>query len=67
MSDRGWWWVSGLRGGVWSGGGCPVWEVGVWSNTPRDGYCRGRYASYWNAFLLKSDIVEFFSNTCIMY
>ena len=22
--------------------------------TPMDGYCRGRYASYWNAFLLKS-------------
>ena len=22
------------------------------ADTPRDGYCIGRYASYWNAFLL---------------
>ena len=43
-----------LLGGAWSGrclllggvcsGGCLV-------ETPRDGYCCGRYASYWNAFL----------------
>ena len=23
-----------------------------WADTPADGYCSGRYASYWNAFLL---------------
>ena len=37
--------MSGLRGWV-SGLG-----VGVWSEPERYGYCSGRYASYWNAFL----------------
>ena len=32
-----------VRGGAWSRGGV---------ETPRDCYCCGRYASYWNAFLL---------------
>ena len=32
-------------GGSASGGG------GAWWRPPRDGYCCGRYASYWNAFL----------------
>ena len=48
-------------------GGCLVWGEGVCSGgvpapgeggllgglmeTPPDGYCCGRYASYWNAFL----------------
>ena len=40
-------------GGVCSRGrGCLV-SGGRWSlvETPRDGYCCGRYTSYWNAFL----------------
>ena len=40
--------------GVPAPGGCLPQEgvllPGVW-RTPRDGYCCGRYASYWNAFL----------------
>ena len=49
---------SGTRGGgVWSqgclvlgGGGCLV--LGVTGGEPPDGYCCGRYASYWNVLLL---------------
>ena len=37
------WGVPGL-GGCLGPGGCV--------ETPQDGYCGGRYASYWNAFLL---------------
>ena len=42
--------------GVCSWGGCLVWGVvpgpgGCLVETPPDGYCCGRYASYWNAFL----------------
>ena len=47
--------VSG-SGGVWSQGG--AWSQGVsgpggmpGGDPPSDGYCWGRYASYWNAFL----------------
>ena len=36
--------VPGPRGGVWS--------QGVPGEDPPDGYCCGRYAFYWNAFLL---------------
>ena len=51
--------LSAPRGGVcvWFGGVC-AWSRGVsvprgcLVETPRDGYCCGRYASYWNAFLL---------------
>ena len=46
--------------GVWSGG------PGVWSEReadpppPRDGYCRGWYASYWNVFLFaRSSPIKF--------
>ena len=35
-------------GGLLPGGTCS----GGCGDTPRDGYCCGRYASYWNAFLL---------------
>ena len=43
-------------GGVCSQGGClvPGWcllQGGAWWRPPPDGYCCGRYASYWNAFL----------------
>ena len=56
VSTRG---VSSWRGawsqGVSCRGGCLVrWGCarGVpGGDTPRDGYCCGRYASYWNAFL----------------
>ena len=49
----------GLVPGVWSrGGGClvpgEVWSGGAWWRPPLDGYCCGRYASYWNAFLFNS-------------
>ena len=39
--------VSAPRGSAL--GGCLLW--GGLVETPRDGYCCGRYASYWNAFL----------------
>ena len=38
------------QGGAWSGGG--LVKGGAWWRLPRDGHCSGRYASYWNAFLL---------------
>ena len=45
-----------LPGGVWRQGGAWSGRGGVCSGgclveTPRDGHCCGRYASYWNAFL----------------
>ena len=46
-----------LLGGAWSGGVCSREAVclflggGCLVETPLDGYCCGRYASYWNAFL----------------
>ena len=55
-------------GGCLPGGGCPGPGSGVCVSQyalrqtppplPADGYCCGRYASYWNAFLL------LFSRTC---
>ena len=30
---------------------------GAWWRPPRDGYCCGRYASYWNAFLLSINVL----------
>ena len=62
--------VPGL-GGACSGGvclvrGCLVWGVpapggcllqgGVPGGEPPNGHCCGRYASYWNAFLLGEEI-----------
>ena len=58
--------VHGKEGCVWQrracmaggmhGGGRHVRQGGVWHRGimrgRRDGYCSGRYASYWNAFLL---------------
>ena len=55
--------VSALGGGVCSGGcllsggwcllpGVSAPGGGAWWRPPRDGHCCGRYASYWNAFLL---------------
>ena len=41
-------------GGGWSSGG--AWSGGV-VETPRDGYCCGRYASYWNAFLFGNSFI----------
>ena len=41
-----------LWGEVCSWGGAWSWGWGVWWRPPSDGYCCGRYASYWNAFLL---------------
>ena len=47
----------GIEGGVWYRGG--VFLGVVWPDTlppqphQRDGHCRSRYASYWNAFLLE--------------
>ena len=43
-----------FTGGAWSRGmpgprGCA--PGGVPGGDPPDGYCSGRYASYWNAFL----------------
>ena len=41
-----------VQWGAWSGGGC--------GNLPCDGYCCGRYASYWNAFLFFDLLLWFF-------
>ena len=38
------------------GGSWGVWPGGVSRPTPVDGYCRGWYASYWNAFLLSVSV-----------
>ena len=46
-------------GGVSSRGSAP-WR-GAWWRPPRDSYCCGRYASYWNAFLL---VLKMFLKTC---
>ena len=42
----------GMYGGGMCGKGCMVGEVGGGVRGRRDGHCSGRYASYWNAFLL---------------
>ena len=55
-----WSWGRGVPGrrGAWSRGllpgGCLLLEGGAWSGgggSAPGGYCCGRYASYWNAFL----------------
>ena len=38
-----------VQGGAWSGGLVPG-AGGCLVDTPQDGNCCGRYASYWNAF-----------------
>ena len=43
-----------LLGGAWSGGVC---SEGCLVETSLDGYCCGRYASYWNAFLFQHLLV----------
>ena len=49
-----------LPGDAWSGEGSAPGGVGVMSGPgrgcgdPPDGYCCGRYTSYWNVFLLLS-------------
>ena len=48
-------WVSDQRGS-----GCLVRPgEGRPPPPPQDGYCRGRYASYWNAFLFESISVRY--------
>ena len=42
----------GMYGGGMCGKGCMVGEVGGGVRGRRDGHCSGRYASYWNSFLL---------------
>ena len=44
--------TAGPGGEVWSQGGPGPGGVGVPGGDPLDGYCCGRYASYWNTFLL---------------
>ena len=51
------WEVSGPRG-VWPWGSAPRDVPG--GDPPRDGYCCGRYASYWNVFLLIIVCARFF-------
>ena len=52
--------------GAWSGGGGAAWSSGGRGGFPacteadppeREGYCCGRYASYWNAFLFSINLV----------
>ena len=43
--------VPGPRGGLLRGVGIPAWTEA--DHPGRDGYCCGRYASYWNAFLFE--------------
>ena len=69
---RGGWCRGRFRRRCLPGGGCLPGERGdcpggvykrgcLPRHTPlRDGYCRGRYASYWNAFLL----IDFFIFEC---
>ena len=47
-----WSWWGLVPGGYLVPGVCLV-PGGAWWRPPRDGYCCGQYASYWNAFLLK--------------
>ena len=56
-----WSWGGAWSRGVWSRGegmpgpgGSLVLGGGAWWRPPLDGYCCGRYASYWNAFLFNS-------------
>ena len=63
------WEVPGPRG---PGPGWNAWSRGVSGTgrclveTPTDGYCYGRYASYWNAFLFCIFSFPFFlHNACI--
>ena len=56
---------SGPGGSGSGGGGClllgGVWSQGVPGGDPLpDGYCCGRYASYWNAFLFIIEIILLF-------
>ena len=44
--------------GVPGPGGVPAPGGGCLVETSRDGYCCGRYASYWNAFLFVSMMVK---------
>ena len=55
------WGVPAPGEGVYSGGSAPggyalggICSRGGWWRPPPDGYCCGRYASHWNAFLLWS-------------
>ena len=52
-------------GGAWSGGAGPGGSGlgGVPGGDHADGYCCGRYTSYWNAFLLLIPVNISFSNT----
>ena len=60
--------LGGLRVCSWGGGGllprggCLVPGGGAWSQgvvwRPPDGYCCGRYAFYWNAFLFHLDLSQ---------
>ena len=48
-------------GGVWSQGGACSGDL-VPQKTPPDGYCCGRYASYWNVFLSSRCLQNFQSS-----
>ena len=53
------------QGGIWGvpgPGGCLV--GGAPGRPPRDAYCCGRYASYWNAFLLLLILVRKVTTMC---
>ena len=60
MCDRGHAWQGDVRQGMCTGDmhGGDAWQEGVCMvggmRGRRDGHCSGRYASYWNAFLLQS-------------
>ena len=52
-----------VLGGVWSGGVAGARGFALRGmclvDTPRDGHCCGRYASYWNAFLLVLELLTY--------
>ena len=53
-----------LPGGLLPGGGVPglggcLVPGGCLLETPRDGYCCGWYASYWNAFLFQMTLLHY--------
>ena len=59
--------------GIWPRGVCllqgrvPAPGGGVWRPPPRDGYCCGRYASYWNAFLFTTVVNDLYFQLLRIY
>ena len=55
------------KGGVPAPGEGACSGGGVWRPPPRDGYCCGRYASYWNAFLFTTVVNDLYFQLLRIY